>query len=431
MPSIKYRKKGETEWTTIAGGAGVSSFKGRYGAIQPQADDYAEFYPSREEMEAALSGGSSSAGTGTGTGDMSTSVYDPQGKATDVFQYVDDAVSNVGSGIEFDNEEPAEGDVWIDTDDDGESGTLVYSFNGRIGAVVPQSGDYTAEMVGAYTKEEVDDKLSNISGSGDSGTGSNVEALVSAHNTDTDAHTDIRDAVTTAETNAKAYADDKAAEVEAKIPTTAAEVGADESGAAEQALTNAKAYTDSVVANSDAATQIAAHNSDTAAHSDIRDAITAVETKIPTNWVNGSVTGAIQTAYSTASAAYAVSEGYDTVASAKFARASGAYTTAAATAQNVQGKYNISDTSSAHIVGNGSASARSNAHTLDWNGNAWFAGDVYVGSSSGVNKDDGSKKLATTEEVAAAVSSLYTYGSESLEAGVSALETGKLHFVYE
>jgi hypothetical protein len=38
---------------------------------------------------------------------------------------------------------------------------------------------------------------------------------------------------------------------------------------------------------------------------------------------------------------------------------------------------------------------RSNAHTLDWDGNAWFAGDVYVGSTSGSNKDEGSKKLAT------------------------------------
>lgn len=31
----------------------------------------------------------------------------------------------------------------------------------------------------------------------------------------------------------------------------------------------------------------------------------------------------------------------------------------------------------AHIVGNGSSSsARSNAHTLDWSGNAWYAGTV-------------------------------------------------------
>ena len=34
----------------------------------------------------------------------------------------------------------------------------------------------------------------------------------------------------------------------------------------------------------------------------------------------------------------------------------------------------------AHIVGNGTANnARSNAHTLDWEGNAWFAGSLTLG----------------------------------------------------
>lgn len=54
----------------------------------------------------------------------------------------------------------------------------------------------------------------------------------------------------------------------------------------------------------------------------------------------------------------------------------------------------------ANIIGNGTSDdERSNAHTLDWAGNAWYAGDVYVGSISGTNKDDGSKKLATEEYV--------------------------------
>ncbi len=51
------------------------------------------------------------------------------------------------------------------------------------------------------------------------------------------------------------------------------------------------------------------------------------------------------------------------------------------------------------IVGNGDSNTeRSNAYTLDWKGNAWFAGDVYVGSTSGTNKDDGSKRLVTEDE---------------------------------
>lgn len=55
------------------------------------------------------------------------------------------------------------------------------------------------------------------------------------------------------------------------------------------------------------------------------------------------------------------------------------------------------------VIGNGvngsSGIVRSNAYTLDWDGNAWFSGDVYVGSTSGTNKDDGSKKLATVDDM--------------------------------
>jgi hypothetical protein len=52
------------------------------------------------------------------------------------------------------------------------------------------------------------------------------------------------------------------------------------------------------------------------------------------------------------------------------------------------------------VVGNGLyEEARANAYTLDRFGNAWYAGDVYVGSTSGTDKDDGSKKLATEEYV--------------------------------
>lgn len=59
------------------------------------------------------------------------------------------------------------------------------------------------------------------------------------------------------------------------------------------------------------------------------------------------------------------------------------------------------------IVGNGTSNEeRSNAYTLDWEGNAWYQGDVYVGSTSGTNKDEGSKKLATEEYVDAAINGI-------------------------
>ena len=101
----------------------------------------------------------------------------------------------------------------------------------------------------------------------------------------------------------------------------------------------------------------------------------------------------------TASGTVSHAEGDNTTASGTTSHAEGWGTTAQGNNQHVQGKFNITDTTSAHIVGNGSPSKRSNAHTLDWSGNAWFAGDVYIGSTSGTNKDDGSKKLATEEYV--------------------------------
>lgn len=103
-------------------------------------------------------------------------------------------------------------------------------------------------------------------------------------------------------------------------------------------------------------------------------------------------------------------EGVSTTASGDYSHAEGIGTIAQGASQHVQGKNNIADTTSAHIVGNGgSYSNKSNAHTLDWSGNAWFAGDVYTGSTSGTNKDAGSKILATKEYVDSKTSANYTY----------------------
>ena len=103
--------------------------------------------------------------------------------------------------------------------------------------------------------------------------------------------------------------------------------------------------------------------------------------------------------HTTGSCAHA--EGLASTASGAQSHVEGRYTIAAGGAQHVQGIANIEDAEGtyAHIVGNGTFDARSNAHTLDWDGNAWFSGDVYVGSTSGTNKDEGSKKLATEDFV--------------------------------
>ena len=95
-------------------------------------------------------------------------------------------------------------------------------------------------------------------------------------------------------------------------------------------------------------------------------------------------------------------EGLSTKASGYASHAEGYGTKASGEFQHVQGQNNIEDTKNkyAHIVGNGKdLNTHSNAHTLDWDGNAWFQGDVYVSSTSGKNRDEGSKKLATEEFV--------------------------------
>ena len=72
-------------------------------------------------------------------------------------------------------------------------------------------------------------------------------------------------------------------------------------------------------------------------------------------------------------------EGYYTVAYGQRSHSEGCFTEAASQYQHVQGKYNVVDSNGvyAHIVGNGTGkNNRHNAHTLDWQGNAWFAGEV-------------------------------------------------------
>ena len=79
----------------------------------------------------------------------------------------------------------------------------------------------------------------------------------------------------------------------------------------------------------------------------------------------------------TASGRNSHAEGYNTTASGSCSHAEGNSTIANGDSQHVQGKYNIADTTSAFIIGNGDSNTdRSNAMTVDWDGNANFAGVV-------------------------------------------------------
>lgn len=101
----------------------------------------------------------------------------------------------------------------------------------------------------------------------------------------------------------------------------------------------------------------------------------------------------------TASGKYSYALGVGATASGAYSYALGDVVTASSNCSFVTGRFNVEDTSSNYlcIVGNGkSLSTPSNAYTLDWSGNGWFAGDVFVGGSS---QDDGVKLLKTGEAI--------------------------------
>ena len=104
-----------------------------------------------------------------------------------------------------------------------------------------------------------------------------------------------------------------------------------------------------------------------------------------------------------------VALGISVTAAQSCSYAEGYYTIASSSYQHVQGKYNVSDASNtyAHIVGNGtSTSARSNAHTLDWDGNAWFAGKISVGVSPTNNMDVATKQYVDSKVGGAKIQSM-------------------------
>lgn len=94
---------------------------------------------------------------------------------------------------------------------------------------------------------------------------------------------------------------------------------------------------------------------------------------------------------------YSTIQGYGTKASKVAGHAEGYFTFASSSYQHTEGKYNIEDTNGkyVHITGNGSNLKRSNAHTLDWSGNAWFAGSIKIG---GTGQDDSTAKEIATKE---------------------------------
>ena len=84
----------------------------------------------------------------------------------------------------------------------------------------------------------------------------------------------------------------------------------------------------------------------------------------------------------TTASSYSHVEGVNCHAEGSHSHAEGYGTKATSLRQHTQGSYNVEDTQNtyADIIGNGTdTNSRNNAYNLDWNGNAQFEGEVYVG----------------------------------------------------
>lgn len=90
-------------------------------------------------------------------------------------------------------------------------------------------------------------------------------------------------------------------------------------------------------------------------------------------------------------------EGRETSAEAVGAHAEGIGTRATVDAQHAEGMYNIAG-NYAHVVGNGKSSdERSNAYTLDWQGNAWFAGSIRCANDNSLTLSSSDTEVGYTQ----------------------------------
>ena len=137
----------------------------------------------------------------------------------------------------------------------------------------------------------------------------------------------------------------------------------------------------------------------------------------------------------TASSDSSHAEGAGTTASGISSHAEGLNTIAAGEEQHVEGKYNVQDTENkyAHIIGGGTSSTkRRNIHTVDWSGNAYYAGDVTTASKSlnkapqliytlKIGNTDASETIDITNNYAPTHQYLYTinaFGNNGYEVGL-------------
>ena len=125
----------------------------------------------------------------------------------------------------------------------------------------------------------------------------------------------------------------------------------------------------------------------------------------------------------TASGFCSVAEGDNTIASGYYSHAQGSHTIAQRSSQFVFGEFNVADTEGnsgsysgkyIEIVGNGESTGRSNARALDWDGNEYLKGDLYVrcdfDSLNGIKVDPrGTKSLTVQLDTVTNTSGSYSH----------------------
>ena len=174
---------------------------------------------------------------GQGAGDMLQAVYDPTGKNTDVFSYVDQAVEDIpvpdvsAQIAEHNADVSAHPDIRAELAGKEQAGAAAAVQSNLDTHVADKQNPHatTAEQVGADPKGSAAQALTDAKSYTDQKISEiptpDVSAQIAEHNASGSAHQDIR----------------------ALIPTSAAQVNADPAGSAAQALTDAKSYTDTAI----------------------------------------------------------------------------------------------------------------------------------------------------------------------------------------
>ena len=125
---------------------------------------------------------------------------------------------------------------------------------------------------------------------------------------------------------------------------------------------------------------------------------------------------------------YSHAEGRDTQANGQSSHAEGWGTIVSSEGGHVQGRFNIEDTEYkfAHIVGGGYREARKNIHTVDWSGNAWYAGKITAGANPTEAMD-----LATKDYIDTIIAELPKIYSGTEEPDNFIGKDGDIYIMYE